>query len=467
MKDEMCTCNKEDSDVELCKEDLDRFLKDNNIHMPHMSSEQLYENFLLFQKFMNYRLTTSSHSKSRMKTYRNSNVNLINNNININNSKLNSTLGTFNEKRIRFATNTSPPKSKLSEASKRNTSELNSTKTTERKYNDNGYAKVKKPKIISQLKLTHNLKKAVILTNTSNKQLLSSASSKAPSLPKSLSRKNAKDTTHRTTINTHNHNNNNSASHNVNGNHSFNVHSCCCSNNTTCPCQCNSYIIKPIVFQRKQRHNCKIGLTKTKQQLSKPLKEKNDNDDHPFMEGLVLTCSSCSLTDDQSFTMKERNGSNGCLRSHINRTCADKDTIKIIDQQRCLDDKERFKEIVEHEVRLLQMEKEEVAKLKHEYSKLKQQLHQDIEEFNRIKQTEVEKWKSKANTKMKNSYSSSKQRTLHINTFPQAENETRHTNAKEEMQHKENTSRANIAQLQQTLLNFSNNLMKRTSKFKI
>ena len=385
------------SDITVCKEDLERFLKENNIHISNVNIEQLYEYFLLFQKFMEYMRATSLHNDNK--------------------PPYTTTTCRNNNDRIKYM-NTN------NNISKRNVSELNSTKTTNRECttsnnnsNSNTYTKVKKPRIISQLKIANNLKKTTILTHTNNnsnnttttkQQLLTSLSlSKSPSLSKSIPNKNKKQTA----------SNRNTSSSNItkvnnNNNNSFKVHS---NNNgdnsnTTYLCRCNnnSYKIKPITFQHKQTKNV----------------THCHSNNHQYTDELV-TCSSCSRMNDLSFTIKERNSSNECLcHHHVNETYVDcNDTIKIIDQHHCWNDKERFKEMFDNEVQLLQKEKEEVTKLKNEYSKLKQQLHKDIEEFNKMKQNEFvkhTKYKGKDKIKMKTSHSSAtKQRTLHINTLPQ------------------------------------------------
>ena len=403
------------SDITVCKEDLEMFLKENNIHISNVNKEQLYEYFLLFQKFMEYMRTASS--------------------LHANNNKPPYTTSTCrnNNERIKF-TNTNNNNNNIS---KRNISELNSTKTTNRECttsnsNSNMYTKVKKPRIISQLKIANNLKKTTIITHNTNnnsnsnntkQQLLTSLSlSKTPSLSKSIPNKNKKQTA--STVTKVNNNNNNSF--NVLNNDNNN-------NNTTHRCRCsnNSYKIKPITFQHKQTKNvthCHCN-------------------NHQYTEELV-TCSSCSRIDGMSFTVKERNSSNECLCHHcVNETYVDcNDTIKIIDQQHC-------KEMFENEVHLLQQEKEEVAKLKIEYSKLKQQLHKDIEEFNKMKQNEVTKftkYKGKDKIKMKTSYSSaSKQRTLHINTLPQTNKSE--ININQVNTEITNTKEENVAQLKQQL----------------
>ena len=415
------------SDITVCKEDLERFLKENNIHISNVNIEQLYEYFLLFQKFMEYMRATSLHNDNK--------------------PPYTTTTCRNNNDRIKYM-NTN------NNISKRNVSELNSTKTTNRECttsnnnsNSNTYTKVKKPRIISQLKIANNLKKTTILTHTNNnsnnttttkQQLLTSLSlSKSPSLSKSIPNKNKKQTA----------SNRNTSSSNItkvnnNNNNSFKVHS---NNNgdnsnTTYLCRCNnnSYKIKPITFQHKQTKNV----------------THCHSNNHQYTDELV-TCSSCSRMNDLSFTIKERNSSNECLcHHHVNETYVDcNDTIKIIDQHHCWNDKERFKEMFDNEVQLLQKEKEEVTKLKNEYSKLKQQLHKDIEEFNKMKQNEFvkhTKCKGKDKTKMKTSHSSaSKQRTLHINTLPQTnKNEININELNTEIT---NTKEENVAQLKQRL----------------
>ena len=96
------------SDITVCKEDLERFLKENNIHISYVNIEQLYEYFLLFQKFMEYMRTATFYHDNKppltTSTCRNTNDRIMFMNTNNNNNNI----------------------------SKRNVSELNSTKTTNR-----------------------------------------------------------------------------------------------------------------------------------------------------------------------------------------------------------------------------------------------------------------------------------------------------------------------------------------------
>ena len=487
--------------LSLSRKDLDNFLKDTNVELTNANTNQIYENFLLFQKFMNYMLTTPPTEKSPQHGNDNNNHHQSNNTSVIkNNSNSNGVEISKQQQQQR------PTKLNFIQMTGRNLCEFNSNKTTDREYDKNVHKTIKKNKHNSisgsgscNNKVKYTSKPKYINNNHNNNKpkyaISSSSSEQKPHLSKSTTQKIAKSTT---TVGF----TNNSANININTSITSNTNNINCSfsvrNNNNNPNHTsinNNIIIEstnnyPLTYKPKLHHGkpvqtCKISLNKNAQFFKKRSKlnksgnntistntnniysKKNVN----FTECLI-NCSTSSIEDNsiskQTITMlKQRN--NSTEYSHpLNHMLTDKDSIKVDDNkpQQSEDLKEQF----EKELQVLEQEKEEVAKLKCEYFSLKHKLNHDIEEFNKIKDSEFkkfEKWKNEENKKTRcnnnNNSNSNNKWTLSLRSQEEIEIieelKMKLSQTKEEIKQKENINRMNIEQLKKQISEANKEIM--------
>ena len=490
--------------LSLSRKDLDNFLKDTNVELTNTNTNQIYENFLLFQKFMNYMLTTPPTAKSPQHGNDNDNNNNKqqcnhhqSNNTSVIKNNSNSIEITKQQQQQR------PTKLNFIQMTGRNLCEFNSNKTTDREYDKNVHKTIKKNKHNSSSgngnnKVKYTSKPKYINNNYNNNNkpkyaISSSSSEQKPHLSKSTTQKIAKSTT---TVGF----TNNSANININTSITSNTNNINCSfsvrNNNNNPNHTsinNNIIIEstnnyPLTYKPKLHHGkpvqtCKISLNKNAQFFKKRSKlnksgnntisantnniysKKNVN----FTECLI-NCSTSSIEDNsiskQTITMlKQRN--NSTEYSHpLNHMLTDKDSIKVDDnkQQQSDDLKEQF----EKELQILEQEKEEVAKLKCEYFSLKHKLNHDIEEFNKIKDSEFkkfEKWKNEENKRTRcnnnnnsnNKWISSLRSQEEIEIIEELKMKLSQT--KEEIKQKENINKMNIEQLKKQISEANKEIM--------
>ena len=492
--------------LSLSRKDLDNFLKDTNVELTNTNTNQIYENFLLFQKFMNYMLTTPPTAKSPQHGNGSDNNNKQQHQQhNQQHHQSNNTSVIKNNSEITKQQQQRPTKLNFIQMTGRNLCEFNSNKTTDREYDKNIHKTIKKNKHNScsgsnNNKVKYTSKPKYINNNLNNNKpkyaISSSSSEQKPHLSKSTTQKIAKSTT---TVGF----TNNSANININTSITSNTNNINCSfsvrnnnnNNPNTTSINNNIIIEstnnyPLTYKPKLHHGkpvqtCKISLNKNAQFFKKRGKlnksgnntistntnniyiKKNVN----FTECLI-NCSTSSIEDNsiskQTITMlKQRN--NSTEYSHpLNHMLTDKDSIKVDDNkpQQSEDLKEQF----EKELQILEQEKEEVAKLKCEYFSLKHKLNHDIEEFNKIKDSEFkkfEKWKNEENkkTRCNNSNSNSNNNKCTSSLRSQEENEIieelkmKLSQTKEEIKQKENINKMNIEQLKKQISEANREIM--------